>query len=116
MQWLAEICVRRPIFASVLTLLIVVLGLAGYRTLGVDRFPQIDFPIITVTTVLPGASPEDIETEVTDRIEGAVNTIGSIDELRSISTEGVSMVVVVFKLEKDIDIAAQDVRDRIERI
>lgn len=116
MQWLAEICVRRPIFASVLTLLIVVLGLAGYSSLGVDRFPQIDFPIITVTTVLPGASPEDIESEVTDRIEGAINTIGSIDELRSISTEGVSMVVVVFKLEKDIDIAAQDVRDRIERI
>ncbi len=116
MQWLAEICVRRPVFASVLTLLIVVLGINGYTRLGVDRFPQIDFPVVTITTVLPGASPEDIETDITDRIEGAVNTIGAIDELRSISTESVSLVVVQFALEKDVDVAAQDVRDRLARV
>jgi len=116
MQWLAEVCVKRPVFAAVLSLLIMVLGLAGYFGLGVDRFPSLDFPIVTITTVLPGASPEDIERDLSDRIEGAVNTIGGIDELRSISTESVSLVVVQFELEKDIDIAAQDVRDRLERI
>lgn len=116
MQWLAEICVKRPVFASVLTLLIVVLGLAGYSGLGVDRFPKIDFPVVTITTILPGASAEDVETEITDKVEAAVNTVGSIDELRSISAEGISLVVVQFKLEKDVDVAAQDVRDRVGRV
>ena len=116
MQWLAEICVRRPVFATVLTLLIVVLGINGYGRLGLDRFPQIDFPVVTVVTVLPGASPEDVETQVTDPIEAAINTIGDIEELRSISAEGVSMVITQFKLEKDVDVAAQDVRDRVNRI
>lgn len=116
MQWLAEICVKRPIFATVLTLVIVVLGVVGYGRLGVDRFPKIDFPFVTVTTVLPGASPEDVETEITDKVEAAVNTIGDIEELRSISAESVSIVVVQFKLEKDVDVAAQDVRDRVGRI
>jgi hydrophobe/amphiphile efflux-1 (HAE1) family protein len=116
MQWLAEICVRRPVFATVLTLLVVVLGLAGWSRLGVDRFPDIDLPVLTITTVLPGASAEDVENDLTDRIEAAVNTVGSIDELRSVSVEGVSLVYVVFKLEKDIDVAAQDVRDRLGRI
>ena len=116
MQWLAEICVKRPIFATVLTLVVVVLGLAGYSRLGVDRFPKIDFPVVTITTVLPGASPEDVETELTDKIEAAVNTIGDIEELRSISAESVSIVIVQFKLEKSVDVAAQDVRDRVGRI
>ncbi len=116
MQWLAEICIKRPVFATVLTLLVVVLGIVGYGSLGVDRFPKIDFPVVTVTTVLPGASPEDVETEITDKVEAAVNTVGSIEELRSISAEGVSIVVAQFKLEKDVDIAAQDVRDRVDRI
>jgi hydrophobic/amphiphilic exporter-1 (mainly G- bacteria), HAE1 family len=116
MQWLAEICVRRPVFATVLTLLIVVLGVVGYSQLGVDKFPNVDFPFVTITVVQPGAAPEDIETEITDRVEAAVNTIGDIEELRSSSMEGVSLVVVQFSLEKDVDIAAQDVRDRIGRI
>ena len=90
MQWLARLCVRRPVFATCLSLVICVVGLAGYASLGLDRFPDIEFPVVAVTTVLPGASPEDVETEVTDKIEGAVNTIGGIDELRSISSEGVS--------------------------
>ena len=116
MQWLAEICVRRPVFATVLTLLITVLGIVGYASLGVDKFPNVDFPVVTITTIQPGAAPEDIETEISDKIEAAVNTIGDIDELRSISTEGVSLVIVQFALEKDTDVAAQDVRDRIGRI
>src|SRR5215471_8932493 len=96
MQWLAALCVKRPIFASVLILVIAVIGIAGYLQLGVDRFPNIDFPIVVVITNEPGASPEDVETEITDKIEEAVNTISGIDELRSITTEGVSQVIVSF--------------------
>src|SRR5438876_8272 len=116
MQWLAEVCVKRPVFATVLILVVCVIGMFGYQKLGVDRFPKIDLPIITVTTRLPGAAPEDVETEITDKVEEAVNTISSIDELRSISSEGVSLVFVTFLLEKDPDVGAQEVRDRLNTI
>ncbi|MBI3280541.1 MAG: efflux RND transporter permease subunit [Acidobacteria bacterium] len=116
MQKLAEICVRRPVFATMLILALTVLGLDAYRKLGVDFFPTIDFPFVTVTTTLRGASPEEVETQVSKRIEEAVNTIEGIDELRSISAEGVSQVIVQFLLEKDPDIAAQEVRDKISRV
>jgi hydrophobe/amphiphile efflux-1 (HAE1) family protein len=115
-QWLARVCVERPVFAWVLTLLVMVFGVAGYGRLGVDRFPDIDLPFVTVTTILPGASPEDVETDITDRIEAAVNTVGAIDELRSASAEGVSLVYIGFKLGKDPDVAAQEVRDKLDRI
>src|SRR5687767_7190129 len=101
MQKLAELCVRRPVLASVLTLALVVVGFASYFQLGVDRFPKVDFPTVAVTTRLPGAAAEELETEVTDKIEEAVNTISGIDELQSTSSEGVSQVVVTFVLEKD---------------
>jgi hydrophobe/amphiphile efflux-1 (HAE1) family protein len=113
MQWLANLSVRRAVFASVLMLAIVVVGLAGYRSLGVDAFPKIDFPVVSIVTRLDGAAPEEVETQITDKIEAAVNTIAGIDELRSISSEGVSQVFVTFRLEKDIDVAAQDVRDHV---
>ena len=113
MQWLAAICVKRPVFATVLVLVLTVVGVFAYGQLGVDRFPKVDFPVVTVTTSLPGASPEEIETEITDKIEAAVNTISGIDELRSTSVEGVSQVFVTFVLEKDIDVAAQEVRDKV---
>src|SRR5688500_1472777 len=101
MQKLAELCVRRPVFATVLTLLMVVVGWFSYFRLGVDRFPKVDFPTITVTTRLPGGAPEELETEVTDKIEEAVNSIAGIDELRSVTSEGISQVFCTFVLEKD---------------
>ncbi|HTQ44087.1 MAG TPA: efflux RND transporter permease subunit [Polyangiaceae bacterium] len=116
MQWLAALCVRRPIFASVLILVLCVIGMAGYLQLGVDQFPNVDFPVIVILTSEPGASPEDIETEITDKIEEAVNTISGIDELRSVTTEGVSQVIVSFIIEKDVDVAAQEVRDRLNTV
>src|SRR6267378_7212626 len=82
MQWLAALCVKRPVFATVLILSLTVIGAFSFTRLGVDRFPKIDFPTITVTTVQPGAAPEQIETEITDKIEEAVNTISGIDDLR----------------------------------
>ncbi len=116
MQKLAEICVRRPVFASVLVLALVVVGGFSYYSLGVDRFPKIEFPFVTITTVLPGAAPEEVETEITDKIEEAVNTISGIDELRSTSSENISVVNIGFVLEKDPDVAAQEVRDRVSSI
>ena len=116
MQWLAAICIRRPVLATVIILLFVVVGVAGYTNLSVDRFPKVDAPNVTVTTTLEGASPTEIETEITDKIEEAVNTISGIDDLSSTSSEGVSVVSISFVLEKDSDIAAQEVRDRINRM
>jgi HAE1 family hydrophobic/amphiphilic exporter-1 len=116
MQWLAELCVRRPVFASVLILSLTVVGAFAFGQLGVDRLPQVDFPTVAVTTRLPGAAPEQVESEVTDKIEEAVNTISGIDQLSSNSAEGISQVIVTFRLEKNADVAAQEVRDRINRI
>jgi HAE1 family hydrophobic/amphiphilic exporter-1 len=116
MQKLAEICVRRPVFATVIILALVVVGAFSYGKLGVDRFPNVEFPFVIVTTVLPGAAPEEIETELTDKIEESVNTISGIDELTSFSAENVSVVMISFTLEKDRDVAAQEVRDKVSSI
>ncbi|MGH7315690.1 MAG: efflux RND transporter permease subunit, partial [Candidatus Rokuibacteriota bacterium] len=115
-QWLAEIGIKRPVFACVLVLSLVVVGAFSYFQLGVDRFPRVEFPNVSVTTRLTGAAPEDVETEITDTVERAVNTIAGIDELRSVSSEGVSQVFIQFQMEKDIDVAAQEVRDKINQI
>lgn len=116
MQKLAEICVRRPVFATVIILALVVVGAFSYLQLGVDRFPDVDFPFVTITTVLPGAAPEEIETEITDKIEEAVNTISGIEELISTSSENVSLIQISFVLEKNGDVAAQEVRDKVNSI
>jgi HAE1 family hydrophobic/amphiphilic exporter-1 len=115
-QWLAAICVRRPVFAWVIMLVFAVIGAFGYAELGVDRFPKVEFPVVVATTIVPGASPEQIETEVTEKVEAAVNTISGIDEMRSVSVEGVSQVIVTFVLEKDINVAAQEVREKVSTI
>ncbi len=116
MKRLAEICIQRPVFATVLILALVVVGLVSYFTLGVDRFPNVDFPLVTVTTTLVGASPEEMETDITDKVEEAVNTISGIDELQSISSEGISIVTIRFDLEKNGDVAAQEVRDKVSTV
>ena len=116
MQWLAALCVRRPVFASVLVLSLAVIGVFAFLQLGVDRFPVIDFPTVVVTTRLPGAAPEQVESEVTDKIEEAVNTISGLDQLSSNSSEGISQVIVAFRLEKNADVASQEVRDKVNRV
>jgi HAE1 family hydrophobic/amphiphilic exporter-1 len=116
MQWLAQVCVRRPVFTWVLVLTLTVFGIASLMGLGVDRFPKIDFPAIIVTTVLPGASPEQVETEVTEPVEEQLNSIAGLDELTSSSYEGFSVVAARFTLEKDIGEASEEVRDRVARI
>ncbi len=116
MQWLARISVKRPVFATVLILVVCVVGVTGYLGLGVDRFPKVELPMVLVTTPVPGAAPKEIETDVSDEIEEAVNTISGIEALTSLSTEGMSLVFVQFALDKDVDVAAQEVRDRVNTV
>ncbi len=96
-----------------IVLALVVVGAAAYLSLGVDRFPSVDLPTVRVQTVLPGASPEEVEVLVSQRLEEVINTVEGISELRSISGQGISLVLVTFDLSRDVDVAAQDVRDRV---
>jgi HAE1 family hydrophobic/amphiphilic exporter-1 len=98
------------------TVLLLVLGIFSYRKLGVDLMPKIEIPVVTVLTTLRGASPEEIESQVTKLIEEAVNTVSGIDELRSVNVEGMSRVIIRFVLEKPIDEATQDVRDKVASV
>ena len=116
MQKLAEICVARPVFAVMLILALVVVGAVSYSKLGVDRFPDVDLPIVSVRTVLPGASPEEMESAVTRFVEDSVATVEGIDNIRSTSTESLSVVTITFNLNRNIDVAAQDIRDAIASI
>ena len=116
MQWLAEICVHRPVFASVIVMFLTVVGGFSFFTLGVDRFPKIDLPTVSVSTSNPGAAPEQMENEVTDIIEGAVNTVPGIEEMRSSSSQGRSNVTLTFNLDKDPDVATQEVRDKMSTV
>ena len=113
MQKLAEICIRRPVFATMIVLSLVVVGAASFFRLGVDRFPSVDLPTVSVRTGLPGGSPEEVESLITQQIEEVVNTVDGIDELRSISGQGSSFVIATFKLDRNLETAAQDVRDRV---
>lgn len=110
---LSEICIRRPIFALMMIVACVTFGVLSFGKLGVDQFPDVEIPVVTVTTTLRGASPEEIETQVSKLIEDAVSTAEGIDELRSTSLEGVSIVTVNFLLDRDRDQATQDVRDKV---
>jgi len=113
---LSDICINRPVFTWVLVAIPLVLGLVSYNELGVDLFPDVDFPVCTITTVLPGASVEEMETTVTKPVEDIINTVSGIDELRSITQEGVSIVTVQFLLSKNGDVGTQEVRDKVNTI
>jgi HAE1 family hydrophobic/amphiphilic exporter-1 len=113
---LAEVSIRRSVSAAVLNLVLIVLGAVAYPRIGVDLFPEVDFPVATVTAVYPGADPGVVETKVVDKLEEAINTIGGIETMRSVSLENVGQVIVQFGLERDIDEAAQDVRDKVSAV
>ena len=113
---LADVSIQRPVFATMMILALIVLGLYSYMKLNVDLYPDVDIPYVIVTTVLPGAGPNQIETDVTKKIEDAVNPISGVDWIQSYSREGVSLVVIAFKLEVDGKVAAQDVREKLSAI
>jgi HAE1 family hydrophobic/amphiphilic exporter-1 len=106
--------IARPVFTGMLTLSVIVFGVVAYPKIGVDQFPKVDFPIVTVTTVLPGADPEAIEQNVTKPLEEAINTLPGLVTLRSVNVENVSQIIVEFDLERNVDVAAQDVRDSVQ--
>jgi HAE1 family hydrophobic/amphiphilic exporter-1 len=112
----SELSIKRPVFASMVILALVVFGVVSYRSIGVDLYPNIDFPVVTVTVPYEGADPETVESEVTDVVEEAVNTISGIKTLRSQSMEGLSQVFVEFELGEDVDIVSQDVRDKVSSV
>jgi hydrophobic/amphiphilic exporter-1 (mainly G- bacteria), HAE1 family len=113
---LADVCIHRPVFATMLILALVVAGAVGFHFLAVDRYPAYDLPTVTVRTELPGGAPEEVEVSVTYPIEESVNTVEGIRELRSISGAGTSLVLITFELGRDIETAAQDVRDRVAQV
>jgi len=115
-MWLADTSVKRPVFATMVIMALVVLGVVSYPSIGVDLFPKIDFPIVTITTTLKGASPEVMDVDVTDKIEGAVNTINGVKSITSQSAESVSRTTIEFVLERNIDMAVQDVREKVSFI
>src|ERR1041385_3633008 len=99
-----------------IVLALVVVGAASYFRLGVDRFPSVDLPTVSVRTNLPGASPQEVEALVTQQVEEVVNTVDGIDELRSVSGQGTSIIIATFKLDRNLESAAQDVRDRVNSL
>jgi HAE1 family hydrophobic/amphiphilic exporter-1 len=115
-MWLAETSIKRPVFATMFIVALVVLGLVSYPGIGVDLYPKIDFPIVSVNTQLKGASPEIMDIDVTDKMEEAINTINGVKTITSSSLEGVSNVTIEFELERNIDLAVQDVREKVSTI
>ena len=115
-MWLADTSVKRPVFATMVIMALVVLGAVSYPEIGLDLLPKVDFPIVTISTHLNGASPEVIDVDITDKIEGSVNTINGVKSITSSSTEGDSRITIEFVLERDIDLAVQDVREKVALI
>jgi len=116
MQKLAAISIRRPVFATMIIMALVVVGATGYMHLGVDRTPSVEVPTIFINARLPGASPVEMETLVAQRIEESVNTVEGIDELRSIANYGTCFVIIQFNLGRDVNVAAEDVRNRLSGV
>ena len=112
-MFLSDTAIRRPIFTIMAMSALVLFGFLGYRALGINQFPNVDFPTVSVTTVLPGASPEVVESAVTDVIENELSSIEGIKHITSTSALGVSNISVEFELDRDVDLAAQDVRDKV---
>lgn len=113
---IANISIKHPVFAAALNLVFVLFGIVAYNNVGVDLFPQVDVPVVTVRVVYPGADPTAVESKVMDKLEEAFNTISGIDKLKSVSLENGGMVIIEFVLERDIDVAAQDVRDKLATV
>lgn len=115
MDWLRTF-IRRPVFTAMLMLSLVVFGVFAFPKIGVDQFPDVEFPVVTITTILPGADPETMERDVSEKLEEAISTLSGLETLRSINVESVSQVMVQFALDKDVDVASQEVRDKVSAV
>src|SRR5437867_7917012 len=115
-MFLSRVSIQRPFLATMMNLVLILFGIIGLSRLPVRELPDIDPPIVSVTTVYPGANARVVETEVTERLEEQINNIEGIKTLTSQSSEGVSAIGIEFDLSRDINVAAQDVRDRVSRV
>ena len=113
---LPEISIKRHVFAYMLSAVLVLFGIISYKDIGVDRYPTIEFPMISVTTILPGATPEIIDSSVTNLIESVVNSAPGIDHIQSNSSPGVSAINIRFDMDKDVNVAFNEVQARVNRI
>src|SRR5512140_887154 len=115
-MFLSNLSIKRPVFASVLMLALLTLGIFSYRRLAIDMMPDVELPILTVISEFPGASAETVEREVTKRIEEAVNPISGVKHIYSTSREGLAMVIVEFELNVKVNEASQEVRAKINSV
>jgi len=113
---LSDLSIKQPVFATMMMVALVVLGLFSYRGLSTDLFPDVELPVVSIVTTYPGVAPETVETEVTKRIEEAVNPIEGVRHITSTSSEGFSSVVAEFELGTNIHTAAQDVRSKVSAL
>src|SRR5437870_6658536 len=110
---LSELSIRNPVFAVMLSAAMIIFGYLGYRGMGISQFPEIDFPVVSITTYREAASPETMDFDVTDVVEDAVSGVEGIDYIQSQSLEGVSVTTVFFRLSRNIDVAMQDVQNAV---
>lgn len=115
-MFISNIAIRRPMLTSMIILAMIVFGWVSLHRLALELFPKVDFPVITIKTLLPGADPETIETRVSDVLEQSVNTVSSIKRLNSTSMEGLSVVVVEFELDKNVDVAYQEIQQKVNAV
>ena len=115
-MWFTQVSLKNPVFATMVMLAFVVLGAFSYQRLPVDQFPNIEFPVVVITTEYPGASPEIVENEISKKVEEGVNSVAGINALTSRSYEGLSVVVIEFQLEVNGRRAAEDVREKVAAI
>ena len=113
---LPEISIRRYVLAWMISGIFVLLGIIGFQKIGIDKFPMVEFPILSVTTSLEGANPEIIDSSITNIIENAVNTTPGIESIRSESSPGVSVVSITFNLDKDIEVAFNEIQSKVSQV
>ena len=113
---ISDLSIKRPIMMSMFLLVIVLFGGISYFSLNIDLMPDVDIPVVTIQTVYPGAGPQEIESQITNKLEDAVSTVSQIDAMTSYSLEGVSIIQIQFDLDKNVDIANQEVKDKVDAI
>ncbi len=112
-MWLSDASIKQPVLVTMVVVAAIIIGAISYSRMGVDLFPDVSFPVVAITTTLPGASPEEVETQVTKPIEDSLASLPNLDSLRSTSTEGASTIIVQFKLESSLDEGVNKIRDQI---
>lgn len=115
-MYLAKVSINRPVFMTMVITVFLIFGIISYRSLNTNTTPEVEIPFITIMTIYPGAGPKEIETQISKKLEDAVATVSQIKKLESYSLDGVSIVVLEFELDKDVDVANQEIKDKVDEI